>query len=1036
MNIFKVSYISLLLPLAVLTGCSDEDLSKGVGSPTDPDAITFYAQAFGSTQAKTGSRSGGVEDVLYEPLELSDRDNIQTLYLHTYVADRIGFDPGDILEDAPVQSRGNQIETADALAEFHNNFIVRAVKSENSKEYIGWSATKPFSADNMIWVTDRTEYWPGNEQLSFFAVSPKSQFEKLVNVNSENNILSFSYTAQKGRDNLDAEAQPDLLIATSMCNKASSIEGKAPLKFHHALSAVKFAVRDVLGGEIETISIAGIRSSGDCTYTYDQDNNEGVFSWSNQSGKETYTQNFNYKVDDRIVDPADETMDIVLNDGMPAKTFVLIPQQIPDDAEVVITLTRNNVVAPLPSRITVRGKIKGNNITEWKPGHEYIYTISTSKDNWVYVFNATGNHSGSSHNVDGNSIYVYSPSQKEYDTYGENAYFKVTSYRYRANNQTVREILPWSASHGDGRQYRISIPEGQAGHETAQYLTAAEWINDPAGLKGSGSFTPEQHNLTFADHHIMTNWLGDEWMQEQPAYSGNSESNPWDLSTFGGQTSRNTANTYVVDREGWYCFPLVYGNAVKNGVDNPDSYKFNGTVVTGNSYLRTFTDYKGNNITQPYIPVAQAVSAGVVWSDVYNALSDVRLKTINGTKMIMFKANKFNLQQGNTVIALYDGSGTVVWSWQIWFTEHWLNPANGMSHNFDNNGAAFNYERVIANGRRNRGDLPVQVPTAGPSSAKASYRYYVAPYNVGWCDSKSLDYLQRPGEMSFVQYMPDGTALSGHTANLPIMQKGEFIEYKYGNNTYYQFGRKDPIVGFVNHENEVKRNFGPKQYELGSQPQSIAHSIQNPQMLYCNGTADDWNSSHYLNLWNNNKDAAYAYPSGTDVQLCSHQYYFHSLKTVYDPCPPGYMVPPIAVFKMIGTANNGLYNNINSNNGNLSTLNGTLLDTYTFKIRTQNVLTDETAIWLTSTGNRWYTGTRPTLAPAGGNFNPQIVYLWSSNPLGGNGQNENQKSSGYGLALGLDKSGGDAGDQYCICTLFGGRRTMARPVRPIRENYK
>ena len=81
--------------------------------------------------------------------------------------------------------------------------------------------------------------------------------------------------------------------------------------------------------------------------------------------------------------------------------------------------------------------------------------------------------------------------------------------------------------------------------------------------------------------------------------------------------------------------------------------------------------------------------------------------------------------------------------------------------------------------------------------------FHIAPYNLGWCDAKKVWYLKRTGEIKFVQ--PE----SGTEKTLKVEQREEVIDYWIGNNVYYQFGRKDPIVGFVNSNSKVKYNFKP-----------------------------------------------------------------------------------------------------------------------------------------------------------------------------------------------------------------------------------
>ncbi len=1016
-NINKYIFSLLTLTSLLMSSCRDETL---LPSPTlnNPDAVSFAAYSV-ATVGSCDSRSGE-ERALYGPLELKGDDNA-TLYLHTFESPRIGFKPGETLagegETTPL-TRSNQIISAEDLYKFHRNFKVMARKTDDASTYIDWSDTQCNNPEYNIWFTSRTQYWPGQDVLAFKAVSPSSQFDKLKDFSTSEDRISFSYTAQKGAADRDAESQPDLLLAGSECNKKNSVDGRAPLKFHHALSSIKFAIRDVLGGEVVNIKIAGVKSSGNCIFTIDPSTGIGEVEWSGQSGTETYSQNFNYAVSNRVVDPADDTKDEILNNKMPEKTFMMIPQEIPEDAEIIVTLKRSGAT---PGTITVKGKIIANNVREWKPGHEYIYTISTSKSNWIYHLSATGNHSSTSgaHDVDGDQIYVYSPSNISHDKYGDEAYFHVRSFRYRANDMTYTENLPWTASHGDP-----VLKDGAGTIVTDHTLTAAEWILSQDILKGDGNALTrgEQRILTFKEHHIRTSWPGDVAMQNKDPYSGNSATNPFDLSLAGGNM-RNTANCYVIDREGWYSIPMVYGNSITNNID-PYPAAFNGAA---------FVNHKGEKISDSWIADSYCRGAEVVWSDVYNTISDVEVRKINGKNMIVFRANKNNLQQGNVVIAAYDNPdtsiGTITWSWHIWITEHWLD-TSGKCDALDGSSGVVPFV-ASDSGWRDRGDLLLNNEYINPEDWG---EFYIAPYNLGWCDPKDIDYLGRYSTMKYVQKNPDGTP-TGLTCELPIIQAESRIVYYYGNNTYYQWGRKDPMVGFVDHENMVKRNFGVKQYTKAAQPVSLDVAIREPHVLYCKGGLDDndWSRYHYDYLWNSGESTTFG------------------VKTVYDPCPPGYMVPSAFVLRFIGTDNDGVFTNNQTNNTlPLIHYQGMIYDEddpYTFVVSTTKDKTrkPETSVWLVGTGNRWYTDNHPTLTNpkgerilGGDNFNPTVVYLWGYDPI--------KITSGYGMAFGIDsqyisdpahpENVDKSRSKYVITSYFQGRKSMARPVRPIREHTK
>lgn len=1016
MTLKPTLYISILSVLPIIMGsCTDEPLFSE-GTPEGGNAITYEAYAMGGGAMQT-TRSGELPEL--EPLVLSPqgvenggKGAESCLYLHTYVSDRIGSLPGEV-EELP--TRGNQIKSADDLIKFHGSYKVLANLSD-TETYFGWVNATNRDAERNVWTTDRTEYWPSDNMLDFYAVSPSKEFSNLQNLRVNNGSISFSYTLPKGTGGSDATAQSDLLLATTKCDKKGSVNGKAPLNFYHALSAVKFAIRDVANGEIESITISGVKGSGDCRLEYNPESEYQTLSWSGQKGSESYTQDFNYKVDGLgAVDPTDAAADILLNDEMPEKTFMMIPQQLTEDAEIIVTVKRRGMT---PERIELRGRIRDNLVTEWKPGHEYVYTISTSKSNWIYVLEAFGNRNSTTGAYDitnGDQIYTYSPSavvldeggrieSYPYEKYGDNAFFYVRSFRYHANNPAKREILSWQASHGEGKQYRVPSATQQT-YVSGKDLTPTEWIPTRDALKGVGSFASigEKKTITFAPHHQLTDWPGDTWMQAQNAYTGNSESNPWDLSTCGGARTRNTANSYVIDREGWYAFPLVYGNAIKNGATNSAAYKYQGTADATHINL---VNYKGVAITKPEIDITASNTASIVWSDVYNTVSDVKIKNVGGQNMIVFRANKENMQQGSVVIALYDGNNAI-WSWHIWITEHWLDHSTGQPNAYKSNGKFSTYE-ASSSGWRQRGDLLIN-----NSYVSSSYGYYIAPYNLGWCDPKNVDYLRRPSEMKFTQFLPDGTE-SGKTATLKIMQDGERVEYKFGNNTYYQWGRKDPIVGFVDHTQTVKRNFGPRKYALSENASGVQLSmaIKNPQVMYYGG--NDWASARYLNLWNNSTSAT------------------KGIKTVYDPCPPGYMVPPSKMFEFVGPDEKGSFTNDGGKGSLLTNFNGKRTDYYTYQATVVNKSsqTNQNSVWLTSTGNRWYKNgstLNGTLFNGGDNFNIQVVYLWSSNVVPGSTTNS------YGLALGRNLDSDVSDNNNVICAYFIGRKSMARPVRAIRE---
>ena len=125
---------------------------------------------------------------------------------------------------------------------------------------------------------------------------------------------------------------------------------------------------------------------------------------------------------------------------------------------------------------------------------------------------------------------------------------------------------------------------------------------------------------------------------------------------YGNPKLMNTSNCYIITKyttsgpNNTYRFPLVYGNAIKNGVNNEKSYT-------------TFVDYLDNNIISPWIDSTQIETTGILWKDDNSTVSSPYIITTDGVKYISFSANSGD---GNAVIYLKDQQNRIVWTWHIW----------------------------------------------------------------------------------------------------------------------------------------------------------------------------------------------------------------------------------------------------------------------------------------------------------------------------------------------------------------------------------
>lgn len=148
---------------------------------------------------------------------------------------------------------------------------------------------------------------------------------------------------------------------------------------------------------------------------------------------------------------------------------------------------------------------------------------------------------------------------------------------------------------------------------------------------------------------------------------------------YGNPINRSTANCYVVRRAGQYKFPLVRGNAIKNGQVNTAAFTNNG-----GSYSHDFVDSGGDVITSPYI---SPTSVYIENADCENVISDLQLVEGDECGFVQFKVNQIPASGGNIVIEVNGGLYEPdTWSWHIWLWPHDLSPveitnATGVKYN-------------------------------------------------------------------------------------------------------------------------------------------------------------------------------------------------------------------------------------------------------------------------------------------------------------------------------------------------------------------
>ena len=165
-----------------------------------------------------------------------------------------------------------------------------------------------------------------------------------------------------------------------------------------------------------------------------------------------------------------------------------------------------------------------------------------------------------------------------------------------------------------------------------------------------------------------------------------------------------------------------------------------------------------------------------------------------------------------------------------------------------------------------------------------------------WCTDSPVEntYINNAGK-TFVALDRNIGAISSTTGT----GKDEEIYNTYG--LLYQWGRKDPFPPSATYNSNVEKTiYGQVKSITKTQTSSalgtIANTIKHPDEYYYNANSPyDWryNSEGGNYLWGNPYGYNYAATVPYSADGVTESTVFLPHKSIYDPCPVGYMVPPI-----------------------------------------------------------------------------------------------------------------------------------------------
>lgn len=881
-SIFRcaVAMTGVCVALLSATGCTDDfgyQNIEGKQVSFNVTASDAWHNGMGINENEPTTRCMSVKELV--------GDGDTRLYLHTVVAD-------NPVEETVSASRGTPIRDLNTFKDKYKRFSLSGIcyigtypddesKNEWKAEY---AYDLPYStASGTPAEGGRPLIWPSNGNVRFFAFAPTvADFEKLNTGGSLALSEATAFGSPKLTYTVPADVTRQIDLMTVQTNVSAATTPQVELKFGHALTAVRIVCgKDMLAGTISKVEISGIYGSGTQVV--------GSDTWIPSGQLASYT------ISKEIVLPTDNTSDDKIHAGNGTAiagtetdnlTFMLMPQTLPTGASITIVFT-DEVTG---TERTITGSIAGQT---WEAGKIITYSVSPS------------------------SIHI-------------NASVEINKKGATAGNPTG-DVIPYSGVWYDVKYNPGKVEIVQAGVDTKKI---AEIPVDKIKFKYQLDGSEEWADCT-------TNPGGLLQIASQPAYGTmrekfntesetGSEKSPVSLTVNG-----KTANCYLVDEAGYFSLPLVYGN---------------GNVDVPEEHTKSLKYYVNHNDEQISSATITGVSDAVLcWQDAPDLIDPDSLKIVDGN--LVFHIRKQTITQGNALLAVRNSSKDIIWSWHIWVTPY---KANFYSEFFN-------------------------------SKPDATYSYDLAKYNLGWCDRHG----HNASRKFKLRAVVDMSAYGGEKET-PI-EIGTFTQDVFkgsdgGDNTYYQWGRKDPMLGgiyngdtpgytylkkgtstdsneFTMENKQVFNQYNQEGYNysfcknpgdmiatygpigsLGeaSKGVTIGYTIKHPYMFVTNSTEyikpdegkpsgydpvtgagydpvtgngfnfrNHWhipyvvNPVNYLNeddhimfnAWNSAAtDAGRTYPVKTDSLKYNAE---RVTKSIYDPCPPEFQIPPIHALKAI-----------------------------------------------------------------------------------------------------------------------------------------
>ena len=665
-----------------------------------------------------------------------------------------------------------------------------------------------------------------------------------------------------------------------------------PLTFQHALTAIRFAVGTLPANvTIKQISLKGVYTRG----TFNPAAADAATGTNGAWSGIDLPASTVYSIWPKASGTGPGTGVYIDNDSL----FFMIPHTVTEAATLEVKISAPQIAAYQDGPVigtqrehTLKCSLTGD---VWKKGYTvtYLLTIGEVEDGYYLVADAPAAHEHSTSTTSG-SFPVHS-----YHSYWD----------YSSDTESKTRAVNWKV-------VGYSLKDPSTFTETDDFVTTnpASWLSSISGsssgttgeyLGGDGSvatYTIAPQSYTKEGNHEAI--LG---RNSQSQASNLDLSTTYPDGTSKGSTETETANCYIVNRQGSYKFPLIYGNKTSDGTEADAFVDHKGTVISYR-YIRSQIDTKYPENTEVIVEnvsrkhtsytwnatsgASQTLRSVIVWQDVSGLISTSTTSTDIGFTVSQSKP-------GNAVIALQGRTQTVYekssdsgttwvidtdkgtsgyeygewetfWTWHIWVTDEVYKNTGIVNGTYDDS----QFLNATTNESQNHLVTITNYGTNGSDGTTAT----ILPVNLGWVPD-AMDFGYYAHREVWVKLQQTEAKEGGTPATCVVkIEQHARQPLVTGTSTVYQWGRPTALPAVC----DINKN--PRTIYMGSNFSSETFTVEN-----ISSNKGDIISSP-TKLFRTSSSGTSWFDTG------SVPAYWASTKTVYDPCPPGFQLPDYSIF--------------------------------------------------------------------------------------------------------------------------------------------